>query len=144
VHCAAAMTACLHAATGPAVVSRRPQPCSSSNCLPSKLYTSTASDFCPAAPPSAPRWYAACRAQQVADRILPAYNTPTGIPLNIINLATQVAKNPTWNQRWVCWLHSCCWLRSCGLRQGLGDFAAWRGRHGAMHTAEQHEQHQIC
>ncbi|KAI3429765.1 hypothetical protein D9Q98_010078 [Chlorella vulgaris] len=39
------------------------------------------------------------RAQQVADRILPAYNTPTGIPLNIINLATQVAKNPTWNQR---------------------------------------------
>ncbi|EFN60136.1 hypothetical protein CHLNCDRAFT_33654 [Chlorella variabilis] len=39
------------------------------------------------------------RAQQVADRILPAYNTTTKIPLNIINLATQQAKNPTWNQR---------------------------------------------
>lgn len=41
------------------------------------------------------------RAQQVADRILPAYNTTTKIPLNIINLATQQAKNPTWNQRCV-------------------------------------------
>lgn len=41
-----------------------------------------------------------CRAQQVADRILPAYDTPTRIPLNIINLATQEAKNPTWNQKW--------------------------------------------
>lgn len=39
------------------------------------------------------------RAQQVADRILPAYDTPTRIPLNIINLATQEAKNPTWNQK---------------------------------------------
>jgi mannosyl-oligosaccharide alpha-1,2-mannosidase len=42
---------------------------------------------------------ALCRARQVADRILPAYDTPTRIPLNIINLATQAAKNPTWNQR---------------------------------------------
>lgn len=42
-----------------------------------------------------------CRAQQVADRIVPAYATPTRIPLNIINLATQEAKNPTWNQKWV-------------------------------------------
>ena len=40
-----------------------------------------------------------CRAQQVADRLLPAYDTPTRIPYNIINLATQAAKNPTWNQR---------------------------------------------
>lgn len=40
-----------------------------------------------------------CRAQQVADRLLPAYNTPTGIPLNMINLRTGEAKNPTWNQR---------------------------------------------
>ncbi|KAL4436084.1 hypothetical protein ABPG77_005532 [Micractinium sp. CCAP 211/92] len=39
------------------------------------------------------------RAQQVADRIVPAYATPTRIPLNIINLATQEAKNPTWNQK---------------------------------------------
>lgn len=36
----------------------------------------------------------------MADRILPAYDTPTRIPLNIINLATQEAKNPTWNQKW--------------------------------------------
>ncbi|KAL4422458.1 hypothetical protein ABPG75_008655 [Micractinium tetrahymenae] len=39
------------------------------------------------------------RAQQVADRLMPAYDTPTRIPLNIINLATQQAKNPTWNQK---------------------------------------------
>ena len=33
----------------------------------------------------------------MADRLLPAYDTPTGIPYNTINLATGKAKNPKWN-----------------------------------------------
>lgn len=36
------------------------------------------------------------RAREIADRLLPAYNTQTGIPLNIVNLRTGVAKNPAW------------------------------------------------
>ncbi|GAB4814643.1 hypothetical protein N2152v2_001689 [Parachlorella kessleri] len=37
------------------------------------------------------------KSEEVAQRILPAYNTTTGIPYNTINLKTQVAKNPKWN-----------------------------------------------
>ena len=40
-----------------------------------------------------------CRAQEVADCLLPAYATPTGIPLGTINLASGAAKNPAWNLR---------------------------------------------
>ncbi|PSC73991.1 Mannosyl-oligosaccharide 1,2-alpha-mannosidase MNS1 [Micractinium conductrix] len=39
------------------------------------------------------------RAQEVAHRLLPAYATPSGIPLNIVNLATMEAKNPAWNHK---------------------------------------------
>ena len=33
----------------------------------------------------------------MADRVLPAYDTPSGIPYNLINLQTQRTKNPNWN-----------------------------------------------
>ncbi|KAL5756783.1 hypothetical protein ACOSP7_021216 [Xanthoceras sorbifolium] len=36
------------------------------------------------------------KARDIADRLLPAWNTPTGIPYNIINLAHGNARNPSW------------------------------------------------
>lgn len=36
------------------------------------------------------------KAQQIADRLLPAWDTASGIPYNVINLATGHASNPTW------------------------------------------------
>ena len=36
------------------------------------------------------------KAQEIADRLLPAWNTPTGIPYNTINLASGRASNPGW------------------------------------------------
>ncbi|KAJ7571681.1 hypothetical protein O6H91_01G172400 [Diphasiastrum complanatum] len=36
------------------------------------------------------------KAQQLADRLLPAWNTDTGIPYNTINLAFGYARNPGW------------------------------------------------
>lgn len=36
------------------------------------------------------------KAQQIADRLLPAWETPSGIPYNIINLASGHASNPGW------------------------------------------------
>lgn len=36
------------------------------------------------------------KATDIADRLLPAWNTSTGIPFNIINLAHGNAHNPGW------------------------------------------------
>ncbi|KAF8400226.1 hypothetical protein HHK36_013523 [Tetracentron sinense] len=36
------------------------------------------------------------KARDIADRLLPAWNTPSGIPYNIINLAHGTAHNPGW------------------------------------------------
>lgn len=36
------------------------------------------------------------KAKDIADRLLPAWNTPTGIPYNIINLRSGSAHNPSW------------------------------------------------
>jgi mannosyl-oligosaccharide alpha-1,2-mannosidase len=36
------------------------------------------------------------KAKDIADRLLPAWNTPTGIPYNIINLRNGNAHNPSW------------------------------------------------
>ncbi|KAL6972573.1 mannosyl-oligosaccharide alpha-1,2-mannosidase [Sarracenia purpurea var. burkii] len=36
------------------------------------------------------------KAKDIADRLLPAWNTPSGIPYNIINLAQGNARNPGW------------------------------------------------
>lgn len=36
------------------------------------------------------------KAKDIADRLLPAWNTSTGIPYNIINLAHGNAHNPGW------------------------------------------------
>lgn len=36
------------------------------------------------------------KAKEIADRLLPAWNTPTGIPYNIINLSQGRAHNPSW------------------------------------------------
>ncbi|CAH2036410.1 unnamed protein product [Thlaspi arvense] len=36
------------------------------------------------------------KAKDIADRLLPAWNTPTGIPYNIINLRSGNAHNPSW------------------------------------------------
>ncbi|XAR74047.1 Mannosyl-oligosaccharide 1,2-alpha-mannosidase [Bertholletia excelsa] len=36
------------------------------------------------------------KAKDIADRLLPAWNTPSGIPYNIINLAHGKARNPGW------------------------------------------------
>lgn len=36
------------------------------------------------------------KAIEIADRLLPAWNTPTGIPYNIINLSHGRAHNPSW------------------------------------------------
>ncbi|KAI4344474.1 hypothetical protein L6164_011696 [Bauhinia variegata] len=38
------------------------------------------------------------KATDIADRLLPAWNTPSGIPYNRINLVYGNAKNPTWTQ----------------------------------------------
>ena len=40
-----------------------------------------------------------CRAELLVKQILPAWDTPTGIPYNLINLATSKAKNPSWALR---------------------------------------------
>ena len=36
------------------------------------------------------------KAKDIADRLLPAWDTPSGIPYNIINLRHGNAHNPTW------------------------------------------------
>ena len=36
------------------------------------------------------------KARDIADRLLPAWNTPTGIPYNTINLAHGNTRNPGW------------------------------------------------
>lgn len=36
------------------------------------------------------------KARDIADRLLPAWNTPSGIPYNFINLARGNAHNPGW------------------------------------------------
>lgn len=36
------------------------------------------------------------KAKDIADRLLPAWDTPSGIPYNIINLAHGNAHNPGW------------------------------------------------
>lgn len=36
------------------------------------------------------------KAKDIADRLLPAWDTPSGIPRNIINLAHGNAHNPSW------------------------------------------------
>ncbi|KAL5052340.1 hypothetical protein RYX36_033022 [Vicia faba] len=36
------------------------------------------------------------KARDIADRLLPAWNTPSGIPYNIINLSHGRAHNPGW------------------------------------------------
>lgn len=36
------------------------------------------------------------KARDIADRLLPAWNTPSGIPYNLINLAFGNAHNPRW------------------------------------------------
>lgn len=36
------------------------------------------------------------KAKDIADRLLPAWNTPTGIPYNVINLSQGRAHNPGW------------------------------------------------
>ena len=36
------------------------------------------------------------RTAELVDRLLPAYDTPTGLPHNIINLMTLEARNPSW------------------------------------------------
>lgn len=37
------------------------------------------------------------KAQEIADRLMPAWESPSGIPYNIINLATGHASNPSWS-----------------------------------------------
>lgn len=36
------------------------------------------------------------KAQQLADKLLPAFNSPTGIPYGRITLASGIAANPAW------------------------------------------------
>ena len=36
------------------------------------------------------------KAREIADRLLPAWDTPSGIPYNIINLAFGKTHNPSW------------------------------------------------
>jgi mannosyl-oligosaccharide alpha-1,2-mannosidase len=38
------------------------------------------------------------KAKEMADRLVPAFNTTTGIPYGIVNLKTQKARNPSWSQ----------------------------------------------
>lgn len=37
------------------------------------------------------------KAQQITDRLLPAWNTPSGIPYGSINLATGDSNSPGWS-----------------------------------------------
>lgn len=37
------------------------------------------------------------KAVELGDRLLPAFNSPTGIPFSIVNLQTGSARNPAWN-----------------------------------------------
>eukprot|EP01113_Clastostelium_recurvatum_P030928 TRINITY_DN3811_c0_g1_i6.p1 TRINITY_DN3811_c0_g1~~TRINITY_DN3811_c0_g1_i6.p1 ORF type:complete len:635 (-),score=159.19 TRINITY_DN3811_c0_g1_i6:11-1915(-) len=39
------------------------------------------------------------KAEELGERMLPAFDTPTGIPFTTINLATRHARNPDWNGR---------------------------------------------
>jgi len=38
------------------------------------------------------------KAREIADRLLPAWNTPSGIPYNRINLAFGNTNNPSWSR----------------------------------------------
>lgn len=49
------------------------------------------------------------RTAELVDRLLPAFETPTGLPHNIINLKTLEARNPAW-ARSVCCLFLVWWL----------------------------------
>lgn len=40
-----------------------------------------------------------CRTQQLVDILLHAFNTPTGIPWNQLNLHTHAGKNPGWTAK---------------------------------------------
>ena len=40
-----------------------------------------------------------CRAEEVAAVLMKAWDTPTGIPYNTLNLQTGVGKNPSWTMR---------------------------------------------
>jgi len=42
------------------------------------------------------------KARDIADKLLPAWNTPSGIPYNRINLASGSTNNPAWAR--VCFL----------------------------------------
>ena len=48
------------------------------------------------------------KAKDLADRLLPAWNTPTGIPYTTINLATGLAHNPGWTG--VCKMFLCMYF----------------------------------
>jgi len=37
------------------------------------------------------------KAQEIADRLMPAWDSPSGIPYSTINLATGYASNPGWS-----------------------------------------------
>jgi mannosyl-oligosaccharide alpha-1,2-mannosidase len=39
------------------------------------------------------------KCQELVDKLQPAFQTPTGIPYNIINLRSGTAKNPAWTQQ---------------------------------------------
>jgi hypothetical protein len=39
------------------------------------------------------------RAEELGEILLPAFDTPTGIPLQTLNLRTRAARNPSWTQR---------------------------------------------
>ena len=39
------------------------------------------------------------RAEELGDILLPAFDTPTGIPYQTLNLQTRIARNPSWTQR---------------------------------------------
>ncbi len=47
------------------------------------------------------------KAAELVDRLLPAFDTPTGLPYNTINLQTLVAHNPSWARSvwWLCEVH---------------------------------------
>jgi hypothetical protein len=38
------------------------------------------------------------RAEELGEILLPAFDTPTGIPLQTLNLRTRAARNPSWTQ----------------------------------------------
>jgi mannosyl-oligosaccharide alpha-1,2-mannosidase len=39
------------------------------------------------------------KAIELADRLMPAFNSPTGVPYSIVNLRTRAARNPQWNDQ---------------------------------------------